>query len=90
MPEYQRVKDKVTGAHYTVTHVDPTRHEVLKDHSAVDRLGRPLGPKHNITPKAPPKPDSEDGAAVTGAAVTGAADTGATGQGATKKKETSR
>lgn len=51
MPEWIRVKDKETGHHYTVAHVDTSRHEVLKDHKAVDANGRPLPTKHNVNPK---------------------------------------
>ena len=46
-----RVKDKITGHHYTTAVVLP-QHEVL-DQPAVDANGKPLPPKHNINkPKA--------------------------------------
>lgn len=46
---FTRVKDKKTGHEFSVLHVNPDKHEVLKDKDAEDRFGRPLPAKHNVT-----------------------------------------
>jgi len=46
-PKWTRVRDKRTGHHITVAHVNAEHHEVLKDHRATDLNGRPLPPKYN-------------------------------------------
>lgn len=45
--EWTRVKDKVTGHHYSVTVVDPERHTVLKQ-PATTLDGRPLPAKPRV------------------------------------------
>ena len=49
--EYVRVKDPATGHHMTVTARQAAQFggQVLKDHAAVDEMGRPLPPKYNQT-----------------------------------------
>ena len=51
--KYVRVKDPATGHHLTVTEAqnDAFGGQVLKDHEAVDRFGRPLPPKYNQNQK---------------------------------------
>ena len=47
--QFVRVKNKQTGHHYTVAaEVAAAKKdlEVLKDHEATDRGGKPLGPKY--------------------------------------------
>lgn len=45
--EWTRVRDKETGHHYSVTYVDPERHQVLKQ-PATDEFGRPLPYKPRV------------------------------------------
>ena len=49
MTGWVRVKDPATGHHLTVTQrqAEMFGGVVLKDHAAVDELGRPLPPKYN-------------------------------------------
>ena len=44
---FTRVRDKATGHHYSVAHVDPSKHEVLKQ-PAVDANGRTLPAKPRV------------------------------------------
>lgn len=45
---WTRVRDKRTGHHYSTAVVDPEHHQVLKQ-DAVDRNGRPLPAKPNVS-----------------------------------------
>jgi hypothetical protein len=47
VPRFTRVKDKSTGHHYSVVHVDEDAHVVLKQ-PGEDKFGRPLPAKPNI------------------------------------------